>query len=79
MIEKEELENKEENNEDEDLSLPVADYDGDYDTQLESSIVDGVIYVVCPHCGSIKIVEPDANYAVKCESCSQFYKVKGVC
>ena len=37
--------------------------------------MDDVAEVACPHCGETRTVEPDANYVVTCDGCSNKYRV----
>ncbi len=39
---------------------------------------DSVATVKCPYCGCGRMVEPDADYQVQCESCGKEYKIRSL-
>lgn len=55
---------------------PVIDHEEKIPVVGVPLTLDSIAYVSCPHCGTDRSVEPDANYVVTCEGCSKKYKCR---
>lgn len=59
--------------------MQTAKFVGGMAHQTECAMMDGVITVACPHCGTEREIEADGFYNdVECEGCSKHYKTVGV-
>lgn len=47
-------------------------------TDFDEALMDGIMEIECPNCGSTRAMEPDACCTVVCEICQSKLKVEGL-